>query len=107
MRLLLVALLLLFIGFVEPCANTKKQTFDCLLKYDSNGDKQIDDTEVLLMAKRKMTWYEKLIYPPTWIQDKFNKDCTMPLTSKNIEERHSCFVSCLYRDSIVGRICPH
>lgn len=106
MNLFRVLLGLILVSAALACKNTKRQTFDCLLKYDSNGDGKIDDMEVLMMAKRKMTWYEKWVYPPAWIQDKFNKDCTMPLTRENIEKRHSCFVSCIYRDSIYGRLCP-
>ncbi|MAJ60914.1 MAG: hypothetical protein CL936_12395 [Deltaproteobacteria bacterium] len=102
--MLRLLLLLILLASTHACRYTKQETFACLKQFDSNADQQIDNAEILAVCNDKMSWYEKIVYPPSWVVQKFNSDCRMPLTPDTIMA-DGCFDSCFYRDSIFYKLC--
>jgi hypothetical protein len=90
-------------GF-QACKNTKQQTWSCLKRFDSNGNKKVEKEEIQRVVSANMYWYEKLIYPSEKIVKLFEDDCGLPLIESHMK-KDTCFKSCFYRDSIVSRLC--
>ena len=73
---------------------TRKETWDVLKKYNHLGKDAI-----ISLCNEKMSWYERLVYPPQWVADKIERDCGLPLTEDAVLHRESCF-PCKYRPLI-------
>jgi hypothetical protein len=100
MKLLLLLCILIS---VNACPS-KQDTLNCIMKYDMDADGSISADEVYSVCDAKMYWYEKIVYSPQWITNKFREDCGFPLTSSSIKKK-SCFEKCSYRTSIVHKLC--
>jgi len=98
-------LILFCILFVATACPTKKQTLECIMKYDMDANGEISADEVFSVCDAKMYWYEKLVYSPKWITNKFKEDCGFPLTAAAFKKK-TCFKKCSYRASIVHKLCP-
>lgn len=84
---------------------TKKETLECIIKYDMDADGDISADEVYSVCDAKMYWYEKLVYSPKWITDKFKEDCGFPLTAASLKKK-TCLKKCSYRKRIINKLCP-
>lgn len=84
---------------------TKKETLECIMKYDMDADGDISADEVYSVCDAKMYWYEKLVYSPKWITNKFQEDCGFPLTAASLKKK-TCLKKCSYRKRIVNKLCP-
>ena len=84
---------------------SKKDAVHCMMKYDMDADGQISADEIYSVCDAKMYWYEKLVYSPTWITNKFREDCGYPITERSIDKA-TCLSECLYRTKILNKLCP-
>ena len=97
-------LILFCLFIVASGCPTKKETLNCMMKYDMDADGKISADEVFSVCDAKMYWYEKLVYSPKWITSKFQKDCGFPLTAAALKKK-SCFDKCAYRAKIINKLC--
>lgn len=104
MNLVKIILFITFITTVYSCTYSKKDALNCVMKYDMNADTQLSADEVYSVCNAKMYWWEKAVYSPKWIVNKFKKDCGFPFTVASIQKKQ-CFKSCFYRESIVRKLC--
>lgn len=89
---------------ISACPS-KIDTLNCMMKYDMDADARISADEVFSVCDAKMHWYEKLVYSPQWITNKFKQDCGFPLTRSSLTKK-TCFEKCSYRTAIVNKLCP-
>ena len=93
-------LLLLLLVTAEACKVDKSTVKNCLLQHD-DGDGTIHLNEVNAILDNALHWWEKAVYPRSWIISLLQKDCNIPLNFG----RKTCFESCMYRESVYYRLC--
>ena len=82
------------------CKVDKSSVVNCLLRQD-DGDGKINLNEVNAILDNALHWWEKAVYPRSWIISLLRKDCDIPLNFA----RETCFQSCTYREAVYYRLC--
>lgn len=101
----LLLLFVILVTQVSSCKHSKEELYKCVIKVDLNKDNQISKQEIKELFNVKLNWYEKLIYPIDWVISQFEKDCGLPLTKNNLLNKVTCFRSCIYRDTLIDKLC--
>ncbi len=93
-------LFFILIAASVACKVDKSSVANCLLRYD-DGDGKINLNEVNKILDDALHWWERAVYPRSWIISLLQKDCKIPLDFG----RETCFKSCTYREAVYYRLC--
>lgn len=99
-----ILLIFILLNVVSSCSVSKEEIWPCLQEYDMNNDAALNEQEIKTMLQDKLSWYEKLVYSPTYVTNLIKVDCGIPLNKNNFDKK-SCFKMCLYITTVKGKIC--
>ena len=99
-----ILLLLILVKVASSCSVNKEEIWPCLQQYDVNNDVTLSEQEIKNMLQDKLSWYEKIMFSPTYITNLLRADCGMPLNRNNFE-KENCFKKCLYITTVKNKIC--